>query len=39
MASGTWLQQHEALAAFIFVVLAVALTGIFAWLERRFFHR
>jgi hypothetical protein len=39
MTSGTWLQDHESLAAFIFVMLAMALTGLFAWLERRFFHR
>jgi len=39
MSSGNWLQEHEALAAIIFVVLSIALTGFVAWLERRFFRQ
>jgi hypothetical protein len=39
MSSGKWLQEHEALAAIIFVTLSIALTGFFAWLERRFFRQ
>jgi len=39
MFSGKWLQEHEALAAIIFVTLSIALTGFFAWLERRFFRQ
>jgi hypothetical protein len=39
MSSGNWLQEHEALAAIIFVVLSIVLTGFFAWLERRFFRQ
>jgi len=37
MFSENWLQQHEVLAAVVFVTLSIALTGFFAWLERRFF--
>jgi hypothetical protein len=39
MFSGKWLQEHEALAAIIFVTLSIGLTGFFAWLERRFFRQ
>jgi hypothetical protein len=39
MISGNWLQEHEALAAIIFVMLSIVLTGFFAWLEQRFFHK
>ena len=39
MFSANWLQEHEALAAIVFVALSVALTGFFAWLERRFFQK
>jgi hypothetical protein len=39
MFSANWLQQHEALAAIIFVTLSIAITGFFAWLERRFFRQ
>jgi ABC-type amino acid transport system permease subunit len=39
MSSGNWLQEHEALAAIIFVALSIALTGLFAWLERSFFRK
>jgi hypothetical protein len=38
MISGTWLRDHESLAALVFVALSLGLTGFFAWLERRFFH-
>jgi hypothetical protein len=39
MFSTKWLQQHEVLAAVVFVSLSIALTGFFAWLERRFFRQ
>jgi hypothetical protein len=39
MTSGSWLQDHESLAAFVFILLSLALTGAFAWLERRFFRK
>jgi len=39
MFSGEWLRQHEVLAAIVFIALSVALTGFFAWLERRFFRQ
>ncbi|HET8891162.1 MAG TPA: hypothetical protein VFQ41_19825 [Candidatus Angelobacter sp.] len=39
MTSGNWLQEHEALAAIIFVTLSIVLTGFFAWLERLFFQK
>jgi hypothetical protein len=39
MPSGKWLHQHEALAAILFVTLSIALTGFFAWLERRYFRQ
>jgi len=39
MTSGTWLRDHESLAAVVFIVLSLALTGAFAWLERRFLHK
>jgi ABC-type amino acid transport system permease subunit len=39
MTSGTWLHDHESLAALVFIILSLGLTGVFAWLERRFFHR
>jgi len=39
MSSGNWLQEHEALAAIVFVTLSILLTGFFAWLERRFFQK
>jgi hypothetical protein len=38
MFSENWLQEHEALAAVVFITLSIALTGFFAWLERRFFR-
>ncbi|HMC30330.1 MAG TPA: hypothetical protein VKL99_05805 [Candidatus Angelobacter sp.] len=39
MTSGTWLQDHESLAALVFIILSLALIGAFTWLERRFFHK
>jgi len=39
MFSGKWLHQHEVLAAVVFVVVSIALTEFFAWLERRLFRR
>jgi len=39
MFSANWLQQHEVLAAVVFVTLSIVLTGFFAWLERRFFRK
>jgi ABC-type amino acid transport system permease subunit len=39
MTSGTWLRDHESLAALVFIVLSLALTGVFAWLERRYFRK
>ncbi len=39
MHSGKWLQEHEALAAIIFVTLSIGLTGFFAWVERRLFQK
>lgn len=39
MTSGTWLRDHESLAALVFILVSLALTGVFAWLERRFFHK
>jgi hypothetical protein len=39
MSSGNWLQEHEVLAAVVFVTLSILLTGFFAWLERRFFQK
>jgi len=39
MSSGNWLQEHEALAALIFVTLSISLTGVFAWLERLLFQK
>jgi hypothetical protein len=39
MTSGIWLHDHESLAALVFIILSLGLTGVFAWLERRFFHR
>ena len=39
MTSGTWLREHEALAAFIFIVISLTIMGVFTWVERRFFHK
>jgi hypothetical protein len=39
MTSGTWLHDHESLAALVFIILSLGLTAGLAWLERRFFHR
>jgi ABC-type amino acid transport system permease subunit len=39
MFSANWLQEHEVLAAIVFITLSVLLTGFFAWLERRFFQK
>jgi ABC-type amino acid transport system permease subunit len=39
MFSSTWLRDHESLAALVFIILSLGLTGIFSWVERRFFHR
>ena len=39
MTSAKWLQEHEALAAIIFVTLSIVLTCFFAWLERLFFQK
>lgn len=39
MKDGTWLRDHEALAALIFTALSLALIGAFAWVERRFLQR
>jgi hypothetical protein len=39
MFSEKWLQEHEVLAAVVFVALSISLTGFFAWLERRFFQK
>jgi hypothetical protein len=39
MFSGKWVQEHEVLAAVVFVTLSIGLTGFFAWLERRFFRQ
>jgi len=39
MTSGTWLHDHESLAAVIFIALSLALIGVFAWVERRFFRK
>jgi hypothetical protein len=36
MLLGRWMQEHEVLAATIFVAASLALTGLFALLERRF---
>jgi ABC-type amino acid transport system permease subunit len=35
MTSG-WLREHNAFAAVVFVAISLALTGLFAWLERHF---
>jgi hypothetical protein len=37
MISGKWLHEHEALAALVFIIVSLTLTGLFALLERR--HR
>jgi uncharacterized membrane protein len=39
MTSETWLHDHESLAALVFVVLSLGLTGAFALLERRFLRK
>jgi hypothetical protein len=39
MFSERWLQEHEVLAAVVFVTLSILLTGFFGWLERRFFQK
>jgi len=39
MTSGTWLRDHESLAAVIFIALSLALIGVFGWLERRFLSK
>jgi hypothetical protein len=39
MTSGSWLREHESLAALVYSVLSFALIGAFAWLERRFFGK
>jgi ABC-type Fe3+ transport system permease subunit len=39
MTSGTWLHDHESLAAALFVILSLGLTGAFALLERRFVRK
>lgn len=39
MFSEKWLQDHEVLAAVVFVSLSILLTGFFAWLERIFFQK
>jgi len=39
MFSEKWLQDHEVLAAVVFVSLSILLTGFFAWLERLFFQK
>jgi hypothetical protein len=35
MILGTWMREHEALAAAVFVAAALALMGFFALVERR----
>jgi hypothetical protein len=39
MISGTWLRDHEGLAAVVFILLSLALIGTFAWVERRFLQK
>jgi len=39
MFSEKWLQDHEVLAAVVFVTLSLGLTGFFAWLEQRLFQK
>jgi len=35
MTLGTWMREHEILAAAVFVAAALALIGFFAFVERR----
>jgi hypothetical protein len=39
MTSGIWLREHEALAAFIFIVISLTIMGVFTWVERRFLQK
>jgi len=39
MTSATWLHNHEALAAFIFIVISLTIMGVFTWVERRFLQK
>jgi hypothetical protein len=39
MTSGTWLREHEALAAFIFIVISLTIIGVFTWVERRLLRK
>jgi len=39
MISGTWLHNHEVLAAGIYILLSLALIGAFTWVERRFLRK
>jgi hypothetical protein len=39
MNSGTWLRDHESLAAVVFIALSILLIGAFMWLERRYLQK
>jgi hypothetical protein len=39
MIVGTWLRDHESLAALVFTALSLALVGAFTWVERRFLRK
>jgi ABC-type arginine/histidine transport system permease subunit len=39
MISGTWLRDHETLAAIVYILLSIVLIGAFTWVERRFLQK